>query len=289
MLADQRSGERFAFGLTIIEAWFPVLAVLAVSSLGGLHTYFYSLIIAVCILFIIHFVKRKRFIKKDLNALFPLFLTSLLTTAMFAFIFIGLQYTSANNMAILMFMQVFFSYVYFYKNKTESLTLQQSLGAFLMLIGAMIVLFPEKIQLGLGDALIIFAAMIAPIANYWQKRSRSFVPSETILLVRSLFAIPVLFILAKWMEPDVSWKMIQEQWFWLFMIGSLVFVVAKLWWIEAIYLLSITKVSAIFAFSPMMTLALSYWILDDMPTIHQIIGVFPIIMGSVLITRHSQS
>ena len=284
-LNAQRKGETFALGLTLIEAWFPIFAYFSANALGGLHAYFYSLIVAIIALIIIWLAKRRQHELFNRRAYLPLAMTSLFITTLFSLIFIGLQYTSANNVAILLFLQVLFSYLYFHKKEGEQLSAIQGLGAVLMTIGALLVLFPQEFQLRIGDGLIVLAAMLAPIANVWQKKARTEVSSETILLVRSLMALPFLYILAQWLEPDITTDALQQQAHWIILTGVLVFVIAKLLWIEAIYLLPITKVSAIFAFAPLMTIALSYWLLDDTSTWQQILGALPILLGSYFITR----
>jgi drug/metabolite transporter (DMT)-like permease len=65
-----------------------------------------------------------------------------------------------------------------------------------MLIGVLIVLYPNTTKLHLGDLLILMATLIAPLGNYFQQKARQTVSSEMILFVRSSLSTPVVLILA---------------------------------------------------------------------------------------------
>lgn len=281
----QRRGEVYALGLTLIESWFPVVAFFTVGALGGLHAYFYSLCVAVACL-LVWWLWRKRWVEiLKSRAYFALAMTSLFITSLFALTFVGLQYTTPTNVAIILFLQILFSYLFLGRREGERLQRLHLLGAVLMTLGALMVLFPGRIELRLGDALVLLAAMIAPFANMFQKKARAHVSSETILLVRSVLALPLIWVLALWLEPQPGWVEVQQQWLGLFLTGFLVFFVAKLLWVEAIYLLPITKVNALFAFSPLMTMGWNYWVLGTFPDVWQVAGMLPILLGGYWITR----
>lgn len=285
-LTTSKKGEIYALTLTVIEAWFPIFAFFTATALGGLHAYFYSLALSVVFLAVWWWIRKKQYEIKITAAYKDLALTSFFITALFVLTFIGLQYTSVNNVAILLFLQILFSYLFLSYKPEERLTIKQTFGALLMTIGALLILFPEEFKLQLGDALVLMAAMIAPIANLYQKRARARVSSETILLVRSAIALPFLYILAITFEPSVSWSQLQSQWLWLLLTAFLAFFIGKILWVEAIHLLPITKVNALFAFAPLMTMILSYLFLNEVPTTEQVFGIVPILVGSYLITRN---
>lgn len=283
--SPQKKGEFFALSLTFIEAWFPIFATFTVTTLGALHAYFYGLAIAsIALIFWWLFRKRQDEIFNK-EAYFSLFMISVLITTLFALVFLGLRYTSANNVAIILFLQILFTYLFLGRRQGETLNLPHRLGVILMTLGAVLVLFPKHFSLHLGDAMVLGAAIIAPFVNLYQKRARRHVSSETILLTRSVLALPVIYLLAVIFEPSPSWQLVQSQWIWLLLTGTLVFVIAKILWVEAVFLLPITKVNALFALAPLMTIGLSYWVLDQAPTLSQLIGVFPILIGGYLITR----
>lgn len=283
--SQQRKGELFAISLTLIEAWFPIFATFTVAALGALHAYTYSLGIASVVLVAWWLFRKRTSDLKNRKAYFSLLMVSLLITSVFALVFLGLRDTSTNNVAIILFLQVLFSYLFLGRKKGEKLNAKQSLGAILMTLGAILVLFPEHFALHLGDGLVLLAAIIAPFANLYQKKARNHVASETILMVRTLLAWPVMYLFAISFEPSPDWTTIHQQWLWLLLTGGLVFVISKIFWVEALHRLPITKVNALYALAPLMTIALSYLVLNQVPTASQLAGILPILLGGYLITR----
>ncbi|WP_019895928.1 DMT family transporter [Hydrogenovibrio halophilus] len=282
---SQKQGEAYAIALSVIEAHFPIFAFFAVAALGALHAYFYSLVIATVLL--IGWVALRGKLKEltRTQAWRDLALTSLFITTLFSLIFLALNHTSPSHVAIILFMQVLFSYLFLGRRWGETLDRTHLIGVVLMTVGALIILFPGKLTLNPGDGLALMAAIIAPFANLFQKKARTHVSSETILMVRSLIALPVLYLLAQLFEPAPAWPAIEEQLLWLFLIGGGVFVVSKIFWIEALHRLPITKVNALFALSPLLTMGLAWWILQDAPTWTQVLGAFPVLVGGFFITR----
>ena len=59
-MTKEREGEFLMLGLAMIESWFPILSIVSMSYIGALHTYTYSLIIAL-VFFIAIMFKRDRF------------------------------------------------------------------------------------------------------------------------------------------------------------------------------------------------------------------------------------
>lgn len=282
--SGKRQGEIYAAGMVFLESWFPIAAAISVTAIGGLHAYFYSLVVAVLGLLVWWLSRRKFSDLKQSHAYFPLAMTSLFITTLFALVFVALQYTSAINVAIILFLQVLFSYLFLGRKPGEQLNYAQVWGAVFMTFGALLVLFPGKIQLQVGDFLVLLAAMISPFANLYQKRARKFVSSPTVLLVRSILALPVIYGLAVLLEPTPSSEQLMESAGALVFVGIMIFFLSKVLWIEAIHRLQITKVLALFAFAPLMTMLWSWWFLAQAPHWFQVLGALPICLGAYWIT-----
>ena len=107
-MTKEREGELLMLGLALLESWFPILSIVAMSYIGALHTYTYSLVIAL-VFFIAIMAKRNRFVElKNKEAYKDLLLTSFWITLLFTLVFIGMQYTTAGNMAVIIFLQLLF-------------------------------------------------------------------------------------------------------------------------------------------------------------------------------------
>ena len=288
-MTRERQGESLMVGLSILEAWFPILSIVAMSYVGALHTYMYSLIIAFFFYMAIMY-KRDRFKElKNSAAYKDLLLTTFWITFIFTLIFIGMQYTTAGNMAVIVFLQVGFSYLYFNvfgKDKMDTIHL---IGAIIMAVGALIILFPADFAFNKGDWLILISAAAAPIVNLYQKRAREYCSAETILGFRTVVGFPFVALLAYVMEPSVTFEAFLSALPYLFLIASGIYVAAKIMWIEALNRLSITKLSAMLALLPVFTLIFAYLYLNEVPELRQMMGIIPVLMGGYLITKPVKS
>ena len=284
-MTKEREGELLMLGLTVLESWFPILSIVAMSYVGALHTYMYSLVIAFFFYMAIMY-KRDRFKElKNRAAYKDLLLTTFWITFIFTLIFLGMRYTTAGNMAVIVFLQVLFSYLYFNvfgKDKMDTIHL---IGALIMGIGALIILFPQDFEFNKGDWLILVSAAAAPIVNLYQKRARVYCSAETILGFRTVVGFPFVALLAYLLEPAVSYDNFMSALPYLFLIATGVYVAAKIMWIEALNRLAITKLSAMLALLPVMTLFFAYIYLDEVPEFRQLVGIVPVLVGGYLITK----
>jgi len=288
-MTQEREGELMMIGLSILESWFPILSIIAISSIGALHTYAFSLLVSL-IFFLAIMLKKNLFIElKNKKAYKDLLLTSFWITTLFSLVFIGMQYTTAGNMSVIIFLQLFFSYLYFNILGKEKIDLIHTIGAFIMGIGAIIILLPEDLNFNKGDWIILFAASIAPIANLYSKRARKFCSSETILGFRTIVAFPIVSLLAWIIEPQINLEAIQKALPQVIIIGLVIFGISKILWMEALHRISITKVSALIALVPPMTLFFAYLYLNEAPELRQIIGIIPVLIGGYLLTKPIQT
>ncbi|PHR53931.1 MAG: EamA family transporter [Arcobacter sp.] len=284
-MTKEREGELFMLGVSVFESWFPILSIISLSAIGALHTYALALLTSLVFFFFI-IVKKKLFKElKNKEAYQPLILTSFWITVLFILIFLGMRYTTAGNVSVIIFLQLFFSYVYFHILGKEKIDFLHALGAFIMGIGAIIVLFPDTLEFNKGDWLILIAAAIAPIANLYSQRARRFCSSELILGFRTLFALPIISFLAWYFEPELSINKLKIALPYILIIGLFIFGLSKIFWMEALHRISITKVSAMVALVPVLTLCFAYLYLGEVPEFRQMIGVFPILIGGYLLTK----
>jgi len=284
-VTKEREGELLMLGLSILESWFPILSIVAMSYVGALHTYMYSLVIAL-FFFLAIMYKRERFAElKNKAAYKDLLLTTFWITSIFTLIFIGMRYTTAGNMAVIIFLQVLFSYLYFNVLGKEKMTRVHIVGAIIMGMGALIILFPKDLAFNKGDLLILASAAMAPIVNLYQKRARVYCSAETILGFRTVVGLPVVTLLAYMLEPAVSDEAFVSALPYLFLIAIGVHVISKIMWIEALNRIAITKLSAMLALLPMMTLFFAYIYLDEVPEFRQLLGIVPVLVGGYFITR----
>ncbi len=284
-MTREREGELYVILLCLLESWFPILSLFAIPLVGALHAY--TAIVAIATVVLLALLLRRRAMASLVlpEAQRDLLLTSFSITLLFLLVFLGLQYTTAGNMAVIIFLQLLFAYLYFNVFGKQKMTAGHSWGALLMGMGALVMLLPEHFDLNRGDLLILAAAAIAPVANRYQQRARRHVPSVTILTYRNLVALPFLALAAWAFEPLPVADAVREALPYLVAVALLIYVAAKLLWVEALHRISITKMSALTAVMPLFTLLFAYFVLEEIPTPRQLAGIVPILIGGYLITR----
>lgn len=284
-MTKEREGELLMAGLSLLESWFPILSIISMSYIGALHTYAFSLLVSLLFFFVIMLKKNLFAQLKNRAAYKDLLLTSFWITTLFLLIFVGMQFTTAGNMSVIIFLQLFFSYLYFNIFGKDKMTFIHSIGALIMGVGAIIILFPDNLSFNKGDLIILLAAAIAPIANLYSKRARNFCSSETILGFRTIIALPAVSLLAWLIEPQISLENSKEALPYVILIGLLIFGLSKILWMEALHRISITKISAMIALVPPMTLFFAYIYLNEVPEVHQIAGIIPVLIGGYILTK----
>ncbi|MGB6019675.1 MAG: DMT family transporter [Sulfurimonadaceae bacterium] len=284
-MQEERKGEIYMLLLSIIESWFPILSLFSIPLIGAMYSFAFSITISTIIFLALVIYKKKipELFQKDARK--DLLLTAFFINLLFLLIFIGLQYTTAGNMAVIIFLQLLFAYLYFNVFGDDKLSPMHTVGAVIMGIGALTVLVPDDLGFNKGDLIILIAAAIAPFANLYQKRARNYVSSESILAFRNVIALPVLFLIAYISESLPTMDNLVKATPYILAIGILVFGLAKVLWIEALHRISITKMSAMLALPPIFTLVFAYYTLNEVPELRQILGIIPILIGGYLITK----
>ncbi|MBN2826201.1 MAG: DMT family transporter [Campylobacterales bacterium] len=284
-MSNERKGEWYMVLLALFESWFPIVIIFAYAYIEPIFAYAINGIIAAAFFVGVILYKKSFGEYRNRQGYRDLFLTAFYITLLFVFVFVGLKFTSASNMAVILFMQLFFSFLYFNVIGSQPMNKIHLLGAVLMGVGAVVLLFPKELNFNIGDTLVLLAAMIAPIANYYQKRSRQYYSSHFILAFRYIVSLPFLLLLAFVFEPMPTYQALLLSLPYLLVSGLLVMGVSKIFWVEAIYLISITKASALAALSPVLTIFFAYLFLDEVPTLMQLIAIVPILVGGYMITR----
>jgi drug/metabolite transporter (DMT)-like permease len=282
---DKRRGELYAIVIALLESLFPIITVYILVSIEPIFAYGLSIMVSnvIFVSMILYQETWSEFLVKE--AWYDLLWLTLYITTLFILMMIGLKYTTAGNVAVIISMQLFFSYLYFNLFGVEKMRATHSFGALLMGIGAIVILFPEEFTLNKGDILVFIAAMVAPLVSKHQQKARLYVSSKTILAFRNIVALPFVFGLAFYMENIPSMEDIAEVWVYIFLNGLLIFVFSKVLFVEALNLISITKLFALLSFIPLFTLVFAYFMLNEAITLVQFLGILPIIMGSYLITK----
>lgn len=288
-IKTRRQGEAIIVLNAIVWGFFPVLILLTYQSVAPLDVLAWNSFFAMLFFaFLVTFKKQwhqvfDRRIWKDV-----LYVAFFLGILLYALYYSGLRYTSAGNASLIGQTEIFFSYLFFQVWKKDKLSMVHGIGAFLMVVGAIIVLLPNFTDLQMGDLLILAAMACAPFGNYFAQRARKKVSSETVLFVRSFISTPFLFILAALFGQAAFSSATIASLPLLALYGVAFFGVEKILWLEGIHRIPVTKANAITCITPLITL-LTVWVLQgEIPTPFQVFSIIPLGLGLILLTMNGQ-
>jgi|SRR3989344_6651710 len=288
-LSETRKGEIFVLTTSLLSGLFPVIALLSFKSLEPILSLAWSTMFASIFFAVLLTVNKKwhEFLRKDIipDLLAVVLIIGIINYGLF---YTGIKLTSPGNVSIIGLTEIFFSFLLFNVWKKESISGSQIAGIAFVALGALIVILPEKgISFNPGDLMILAVNFIAPIGNYFQRRARKKVSSLNIMFARSIITFPIMFILARALSYNISFGEAKEAFWFLAITGILILGLSKILWIEAIHRISVTKTAALNSIYPIFTLIFAFLLLNQTPTLRQIIALLPIAFGVYLLTKQA--
>src|SRR3989344_4296734 len=257
-ISEQRKGELLIFFQALIWGMFPVITVLAYAEVLPLT----ALGVSTCFssaFFDLVLTKRGKWREVlDSRAFWDVLLGTLFLGILFyVLFFLGLKHTSPGNAGIIASTEVLFSFVFFHLWRRDSIPTSHIFGAVLMMLCAVIVLYPSFTHLRTGDFLFF----------------RSVVSGSVVLFFVYFTSGPSIFSGAKGA-------------FWVLLLnGVLVLGLGKVLWVEGIHRISVTKANALSMISPLLTLIYAWVLLNQSPTIWQLSAFVPLFFGTILLSR----
>lgn len=289
-LTKEREGELFIFGEAALWALFPVLTILSYNKVSPLISLAVSSIFAAVFFAVMLSVKKKWYEIKNASAFKDiLWATIFIGILYYLFYFFGLRYTSAGNASIIVLTEILFSYLFFNLWKKDPLPLLHIAGAVLMLAGALIVLYPNLHKFQLGDILVLIAAIFPAFGNFFARRARSKVSSETIMFVRSIISGAVIILIAFIFGNTFSFMDFKDSFVLLFINGVFLLGLSKVMWIEGIARISVVKANALGSVGPLLTLLLAWLFLRNIPTPWQLLSFIPMFLGVILLGMNKKN
>ena len=142
------------------------------------------------------------------------------------------------------------------------------------------------IAINLGDIFILLATFFSPIGNLYQQKAKSISSTETILFLRSITATPFLLLIAFMFGQHFQLQPIKESFLLLVLNGFIMLGLSKVFWLEGISRISVTKASALSSLAPLFTLFVAWLLLGHIPTIWQVASLIPFFFGILLLTNN---
>jgi len=284
-LSEQRKGELSLLITALLNGFLPIVVVLSYAAVSSLASLFWSTLFAtIFFLVVVNYRGRWKELRNALLWKYAFLIALIIGVVTYSLYFIALETTTPGNVAIIVLFEVFTSFLFFRIFKGERFSFDYALGAVLMIIGAVIVLGRDFSGMHLGDLLILVMCVFAPIGNFFQQKAREIASSETIMFLRSALSLPGIFLLAYYFGAHASAREVFVALPLLILNGILLLGFSKLFWIEAIHRISVTKGTALASISPFVTLILAWIILQQAPTVWQIASLVPFVLGTLLLT-----
>lgn len=284
---DTSRGEIYILTQSVLWGLFPIVTVLINGYLGSLFSAALSMLVSSLVfacLLTYHKSWKDLFVR---SAFIDACKASLLIGVLYyGLVFTSLNYTTAGNVAIIGQMEVFTSFfILSIFLRQEPYTRTQILGSILMVIGAITVLLPNASAVNIGDGIMLLACFFPPIGNLAMKRARKRVNAETILFLRSVIGGLFLLSFAYMFDTPPEIASIVKVLPYILLNGFL-FLGVRLWlWLEGVHRVAIPKAIALSSISPLVTLSVAFFVLNETIKLTQILGSLPMIVGVYFLTR----
>ena len=282
---ETQKGNIYIISEMILWSLFPIISLLGLKGLPSIVSLFWVNVFAMMFFLGIMIFRRKMADFKNKQAWYYTFVSVILIHIIFyGLYFYALDKTTPTNASIIALFEIVPTYIFFQVIKKEHFLKKHILGIIFAVTGALIVLLPKAGHINYGDFIILIAVFFPPVGNWCSQQSRKIISTEATLFMRHFVAIPFLFILAILFKTPVNHFEINNVIGWLLLNGILIFGLSKIFWLEAIHRMSVTKALAINALNPIFTVFFSWLLIKDLPTVVQIFSIPFLIISILLLT-----
>ncbi|MBI4407922.1 MAG: DMT family transporter [Candidatus Kerfeldbacteria bacterium] len=282
----EKLGTIILFAYAVIGGLFPIFGKLGVSNMPALLYIGSSVLVSAGLVFIIDLWQRgwrlPTFTRKQLklgllNSVFNLMIP-------YCLYFIGAQYTSSINGALLLRSEILFT-ILLTPLFGEPTTKNKLLGAGGILIGSIVVLYQGGLNFNIGDILIFLAPLSFPIGNWYGKRIVGELPPSTVLFMRSAAGGAGLLLISLVFEHQLYSSIPGFAWYYVLLNAIVIMVIGKLLWFHGLKLLDISKAVSIVNMEPLFTILFALAILGETVTGQQLIGIAIMLVGLYFTVR----
>lgn len=277
------------FGSAALGALAPVVATITFLTVPSLISLAWTNIL--CAVFMLVLVVARGKWHELFNRklwIYVFFVALCIGVAFYGLFYIGLSKTTPGNASIISLAEVLTVFIFFNLFKKESFSKGYMLGAALMILGACIVLLPGHSGVHEGDLIVLLSICFTPLGNHFQRKARAIASSESVMLVRTVLSAPMLFGLAYVLGMHATSAQLRHVLPYLILNGVVLFGLVKLFWIEAIHRISVTKATSLASLGPLLTILLAWIVLHQSPTLWQLASFVPFFIGVLLLTRKQE-
>ena len=283
--SEERKGEWYIFSASLLFGFFPIVIVFTYATISSFASLAWStLFAAVTFSIVMSFRKRWHELKNLTLWKLCLFITFFIGVLFYGLYFLGIEHSTPGNVAIIGLFQVFTSFLFFNLYRKEFISSEHIFGSALMILGAFTILARNFSGLNIGDFFILAATFITPFGNHFQQEARKIASSETIMFLRSTLTAVIFFVFIYTVGTPANYSDLYTALPFLLISGVLLLGFEKMLWIEGIHRISVTKAVALGSVAPFFTLIFSWLLLQQIPTIWQLVSLPLFVAGVLLLT-----
>lgn len=283
-MTKNNQGILYVLANSVIWGFFPIAAktgmvnlppIVALSCATFLSVIFFA--------FVITWKREWRSLYNKELLKYSMFVVLFIGVFYYGLYYLGLKITTPGNATMVAQFEALSSFLLFQVWKKEEMTKPHLMGTVVLLFGVLIILSESFIGFKVGDFLILLGACIVPFGNLFQQKARRIAPASSVMLLRSLLSVPFLILLSLCLGEKFDLAVIQSSWKGLLFVGVFAFGLSKLFWLEGIHLISVTKSIVIASTSAVFTI-IYLAILGTTPNLRQLVALPFILIGVWLIT-----
>ncbi len=207
----------------------------------------------------------------------------------FTCLFIGLQFSSANNAAIILRSELVFALVFSYLFLNETISARQLVWMALMVFGVLLVVVTNQLTaLGIGDILLLITPIAWAAGHTFAKPTLQRVSSWTAVAYRNLVGGSLLSLLALgviFLGVPILYTSNLFLIYGVILVEAIVILLAHSLWYEGISRINLAKATALIAPAPLVTFILYGVIFRIPPSLWQFIGAVIVIVATIFLAR----
>jgi drug/metabolite transporter (DMT)-like permease len=285
-MSDEKKGELLIWAEALLWSMFPIITKFTTSSIDPLISLTVTTSFSLLLFLGVTLYKKKLYELKSGQAVKDSLKAGILISLIFyGLTFYGINKTGAGSASIILQLEIVTGFLFFNLLKKEYIKKSYIYGCLCMLVGGVLVLSPNINGFRLGDILIILAVCVTPLGNFYQRRASRSISVEAVLLIRSLVAVLVLWLVSLSIHGVEAFQFSAKELFWLACNGIFIFGFSKILWLLGIQKISVTKAHAMNIISPVITVFIAFvWLKEHITTL-QFVSLVPVSLGVYLLTR----
>ncbi len=285
--SKKRIAERLILMQAIIEGLYPIIVHYGVGKMPALLFAGLTSTVAAAGLFLLMFVWGRMKELKNKKAWKYLLAVAVFNTVLAqVFIFEGARFTSGVNTAILLQAELPLTFLIYALLFKEHLGRAKLTSGALILMGTLLVLFNGTLKFNIGDLLIILGTLSYPFGNFFAKKALKEVSPVVALFIRNITGAPLLLGLS--LAIGENWPQaipaVRDHFELIVVNGLLILVVAKMLWYTGLKNLHVTRAIPIVLTAPAFSLIYAFFLLNEVPTIYQLLGITATLTGLYVIS-----